>query len=299
MEEQNTVKSYKLTNIDEIIKHIKQKFNIQKVLITFIIGCITMLIIYPFLWMIVSSFKPLGEIYQFPPKFFTKSMSLKNYKEVLFNQNPSFLLYFKNTVITTVVSVFGTVITASMAGYAFAKMKFKYRDKLFMLYLITMMVPFQVLMVPQFILFKYMGIFNTLWALILPRLFSPLSTFLMRQFFVDIPNSIIEAGRIDGASEFRIFHKLVFPLAKPALATVVILNFVWRWNDYEGPLIFLTDKKYYTLTVGLTNFIDEAGVAQDHLIMAGAVVALIPMLVIFLIGQKYMIQGLTAGSVKG
>lgn len=259
----------------------------------------TAVIIYPFLWMFISSFKPLAEIYEFPMTFFSPNMSLKNYREVLFNQSPSFLLYFKNTVITTLVSVVGTLLTSSMAGYAFAKMDFKYKDHLFLLYLITMMVPFQVLMVPQFILFKYMGIFNTLWALILPRVFSPLSTFLMRQFFVDVPNEIIEAGRIDSATEAGIFWKLVLPLAKPAMATIVILNFVWRWNEYEAPLIFLTDKKLFTLTVGLTKFIDEAGVAQDNLIITGAMVALIPMLIIFLIGQRYMIEGLTSGSVKG
>lgn len=257
------------------------------------------MILYPFIWMFASSFKPLAEVYEFPMKLISKNMSLNNLKEVLFEQTPSFMLYFKNTTITTVVSVVGTLFTSSMAGYAFAKMRFKGRNQLFLIYLITMMVPFQVLMVPQFILFKYVHIFNTLWALILPRVFSPLSTFLMRQFFVDIPNSIIEAGRIDGAKETTIFWKLVLPLAKPAMATIVILNFVWRWNEYEAPLIFLTDKKLYTLTVGLTNFIDEAGVAMDNLIIAGAMVALIPMLIIFLVGQKYMIEGLTAGSVKG
>ncbi|MFV0504560.1 MAG: carbohydrate ABC transporter permease [Lachnospirales bacterium] len=271
----------------------------QKIFFTVISSAIAILIIFPFIWMVSASFKPLNEIYAFPPKLITKTMSLINYKEVLFNQSPSFMLYFKNTFITTFVSVLGTVLTASMAGYAFAKMEFKYRDKLFLLYLATMMVPFQVLMVPQFILFKYLNIFNTLWALILPRLFSPLSTFLFRQFFLDVPNSIIEAGRIDGASESKIFARLVLPLAKPAIATVVILNFVWRWNEYEAPLIFLTDKSLYTLTVGLTNFIDEAGVAMDNLISAGSVVALLPMVVIFLLGQKYMIDGLTSGSIKG
>ncbi|MBC7960876.1 MAG: carbohydrate ABC transporter permease [Vallitaleaceae bacterium] len=272
---------------------------LNKLLMTFIAGIICLLIIYPFIWMFVSAFKPLGEIYQYPPKLITAHMSLKNFYEVLFNQNPSFLLYFKNTVITTVLAVVGTLLTSSMAGYAFAKMEFKYRDKLFLLYLVTMMVPFQVLMVPQFIQFKFMGLFNTLWVLILPRLFSPLSTFLMRQFFVDIPNEIIEAGRIDGASEAKIFWRLILPLAKPAMATVAILNFVWRWNEYEAPLIFLTDKKLYTLTVGLTNFIDEAGYSLDHLIIAGSTVAMFPILIIFLIGQRYMIEGLTAGSVKG
>lgn len=278
---------------------VKTRKILSKSVITLIMIAVTFIFFYPFLWMFTSSLKPLGEIYQFPPKLLTDSISLANYKTVLFDQDPSFLLYFNNTVITTSVSVVGTLITSSMAGYAFAKMEFKHRDKLFMLYLITMMVPFQVLMVPQFILFKYMGLFNTRWALILPRLFSPLSTFLMRQFFVGIPDSIIEAGKIDGASEANVFRQLILPLAKPSMATVFILNFVWRWNEYEAPLIFITDKKLYTLTVGLTNFIDEAGFSQDHLILAGATVALIPMLIIFLIGQRFMVEGLTAGSVKG
>ena len=272
---------------------------INKAILTVVMFALALLILFPFIWMVFCSFKPLNEIYEFPPRILSGNMSLNNYKEVLFEQDPSFLVYLKNTVITTVLSVLGTVITSSMAGYAFAKMKFKFRDQLFLLYLVTMMVPFQVLMVPQFILFKAMGIFNTLWALILPRLFTPLGTFLMRQYFLDVPNEIIEAGKMEGLGEFGIFARLVLPIAKPAVSTVVILNFVWRWNDYEAPLIFLTDNKLYTLTVGLTNFIDEAGFSQDNLIMAAATVALIPIVVVFICGQRYFIEGLTSGSVKG
>lgn len=271
----------------------------HKMLLTIIMFTFALIILFPFIWMLFCSFKPLNEIYEFPPRFFSGNMSLKNYKEVLFEQDPSFLVYLKNTVFTTVVSVLGTVITSSMAGYAFAKMKFKFRDQLFLLYLVTMMVPFQVLMVPQFILFKQLGIFNTLWALILPRLFTPLGTFLMRQYFLDVPNEIIEAGKVEGLGEFGIFSRLVLPIAKPAISTVVILNFVWRWNDYEAPLIFLTDSKLYTLTVGLTNFIDESGFSQDNLIMAATTIALIPIILVFIFGQKYFIEGLTSGSVKG
>ena len=276
-----------------------RKQKVHKLILTAVMFAFSLLILFPFIWMLFCSFKPLNEIYEFPPRFFSGNMSLKNYKEVLFEQDPSFLVYLKNTVITTVVSVLGTVITSSMAGYAFAKMKFKFRDQFFLLYLVTMMVPFQVLMVPQFILFREMGIFNTLWALILPRLFTPLGTFLMRQYFLDVPDEIIEAGKVEGLGEFGIFSRLVLPIAKPAVSTVVILNFVWRWNDYEAPLIFLTDNKLYTLTVGLTNFIDESGFSQDNLIMAAATVALIPMILVFIFGQKYFIEGLTSGSVKG
>lgn len=275
-----------------------EKINYKKWLLTVLMTIVCLIIIYPFLWMLISSFKPLGELSEFPPKFFSSSMSLDNYSVVLFEQDPPFITYLNNSIVVTFISVVGTLLTSSIAGYAFAKLDFKYRDQLFILYLTTMMIPFQVLMVPQFILFKYLGIFNTRWALILPRLFSPLSTFLMRQYFVQIPDSIIESGRIDGAGEFKIFWKLILPLAKPAMATVTILNFVWRWNDYEAPLIFITNPELYTLTVGLTNFIDEAGFAQDHLILAGATVALLPMVLIFILCQRYVISGLTSGSVK-
>lgn len=276
-----------------------KKAALSKIVLTIIMLVLAFIVIFPFILMLSSSLKPLNEIYQFPPKIISPNSSLSNYKKVLFEQTPSFLLYLKNTAFTTLVSVLGTVVTASLGGYAFAKLKFKGRDTLFLLYLATMMIPFQALMVPQFILFRYLGIFNTLWALILPRLFSPLGTFLMRQNFAEIPNEIIEAGRIDGENEFGVFLKLVLPLAKPALATVSILNFVWRWNDYEAPLIFITNKNLYTLTIGLTNFIDDAGSAADNLIMAAAFVATIPIIIVFIFGQKYIIDGMTTGSVKG
>jgi len=277
----------------------KTKLIIRKLILSIIMLVLALLVVYPFVLMFTSSFKPLNEIYQYPPKLWSENASLINYKKVLFEQNPPFWKYVNNTMIVTLISVAGTIITASLGGYAFAKMKFKGRDALFLLYLATMMVPFQALMVPQFLLFKTLGIFNTLGALIFPRLFTPLGTFLMRQYFTDIPNEIIEAGEIDGASEFKIFRALVFPLAKPAAATVVILNFVWRWNDYEAPLIFISSKNLYTLTVGLTNFIDDAGMAAENMVMSGAVIATIPILIIYIMGQKYIIEGMTAGSVKG
>lgn len=277
----------------------RRKQMITKTIVTLLMLMLALIIIYPFILMFTSSYKPLNEIYMYPPKLWSENASLDNYRKVLFEQNPPFWRYMLNSTVVTTISVTGTVVTASLGGYAFAKMKFKGRNALFLLYLATMMVPFQALMVPQFLLFKTMGIFNTLWALILPRLFTPLGTFLMRQYFTDIPDEIIEAGRIDGASEFRIFRTLVFPLAKPAMATVIILNFVWRWNDYEAPLIFISDKNLYTLTVGLTNFIDDAGMAAENMVMAGTVIATIPILFIYILGQRYIIEGITAGSVKG
>lgn len=277
----------------------QKKHIIIKSILTVFMFIIALIVIYPFIMMFAGSFKPLNEIYIYPPQLWSENATLKNYQEVLFEQTPPFWKYGLNTFIVTIVSVIGTVITASLGGYAFAKMKFKGRDMLFIFYLATMMIPFQALMVPQFLLFKVLGIFNTLWALILPRIFSPLATFLMRQYFTGVPNEIIESGRIDGASEFKIFRSLVFPLAKPAVATVSILNFVWRWNDYEAPLIFISDKNLYTLTVGLTNFIDDSGFALENMVMAGTTIATIPILIIYILGQKYIIEGMTSGSVKG
>lgn len=275
-----------------------KKIEKKKLLLTILFAIIGLIYLYPFIWAVFSSLKPLNEIYQFPPKLFSPNMSLDNYKYVLFEQNPSFLLYLLNTIFVTLVSVSLSVAISITAGYAFAKLKFAGRNKIFILLLITMMIPFQVLMIPQFVLLTKMGLYNTLWALILPTVFTPLGTFLMRQYFLSVPDSIIESGRIDGASEFTIFKNLVVPIAKPAVATVIILTFMWRWNDYESPLIFINDATKYTLTLGLSNFVDEAGVAKDNLIMAAATISMIPMIIVYFVLQKQMIAGLTQGSNK-
>lgn len=275
-----------------------REFSSKKLVLTLVMGILGLAMIVPFLWMFSSSFKILSDVYKFPMEWISKNMNLENYKEVLFKQSPPFSLYYWNSIKISVICVAGDLLTSSMAGYAFAKLNFKGRDIIFMIYLIAMMIPFQVIMVPQFIMFKWMGIYNTHWALILPKLFTPLGTFMMRQYFMSLPQELIEAGRIDGMGEFGIFFKIMLPLAKPVIATLSILSFVWRWNDYEAPLVFLSSRKLYTLTLGLTNFIDESGMHQDNLIMAAAVAALFPMLLMFFFGQKYLIEGMTSGSVK-
>lgn len=271
---------------------------VTKIILTIFMLLVGLTMIAPFLWMLSSSFKILSDVYKFPMEWVSKNMTFNNYKHVLFEQNPPFALYYFNSIKVTTLCVIGDLVTSSLAGYAFARLKFKGRDVIFLVYLAAMMIPFQVTMVPLFMMFKWMGIYNTHWAIILPKLFTPLGTFLMRQYFMSLPNELIEAGRIDGESEFGIFYKIILPLAKPALATLAILTFVWRWNDYEAPLVFLSDPHLFTLPLGLTNFIDESGMQMDNLIMAGAVAAIFPMLLIFIIGQKYLIEGMTSGSVK-
>lgn len=278
----------------------KLKINwIVKLLVTVLMAAAGLIILFPFFWMLSASFKLPLDIYKFPIEWIPKIWTWGNYQEVWFKQDPPFTLYYFNSIKVAVICVAGQLLTSALAAYGFARVDFKGRNILFLLYLATMMIPFQVLMVPRFMLFRWMGLYNTHWALILPALFSPLGTFLLRQYFMTIPAELSESARVDGAGELRIFWRIILPLAKPALASLAILTFVWRWNDYDGPLIFLTKRELYTVPLGLTNFIDEMGAQQDNLIMAASISALLPILVVFMLGQKYFIEGMTAGSIKG
>lgn len=262
----------------------------------FIVG---IAMILPFLWMLSTSFKLEVDVFKFPVEWIPRRWNFNNYREIWLNQNPPFYIYYLNSIKITVICVIGELCTSSLAAYGFARLEFKGRDKIFLMYLGTMMIPFQVLMVPRFMLFQWAGLYNTHWALILPGIFTTLGVFLLRQFFLTIPMELSESAKIDGAGELRTYWQIILPLSKPALASLAILSFVWRWNDYSGPLIFLTKRELYTIPLGLTNFIDEMGGQQNTLIMAASVSALLPMLFVFLLGQKYFIEGLTAGSIKG
>lgn len=264
--------------------------------ITFICGIIMVL---PFIWMLSSSLKTNSEIYIFPIQWLPSSWKFSNYTEVWFNQNPPYYIYYLNSIKVALLSVIGQVITCSLAAYAFARLEFKGRDKIFLLYLATIMIPFQALMVPRFILFKLLGIYNTHWALILPGIFNVFGTFLLRQSFITIPKELSEAARIDGANEFKTYYKIILPLATPALISLALLSFAWVWNDYEGPLIFLSKSNLYTIPLGLTNFIEQSLARKNNLIMAASVMAIFPILIIFILGQKFIVSGITAGSVKG
>jgi multiple sugar transport system permease protein len=185
-----------------------------------------------------------------------------------------------------------------MAGYAFAKIKFKGRNVLFLMYLSTMMIPGQVLLVPWFILFDWMKLINTHYSLILPGLFTVFGTFLMRQFFSTLPNELMEAGRVDGAGYWRTFWQICLPLTKPALVTLFILTFTWHWNEYENPLIFLRDRDLYTLPLGLTSYVEEFG-TNYVLTMAASVSALLPLLIVVVVCQKWFVEGIASSGLKG
>ena len=251
------------------------------IFVILVLVAITML--FPFVWMVIGSLKPKAELFAVPMKLLPSTWMWKNYLAVF--QKIPFFLFYANTAKIAVLSTIGQVVTCSLSAYAFAKLQFKGRDLLFMLYLGTMMIPYQVTMIPQYELMNNFGLLNSHTALILLHCFSPFGVFLLRQFFVSIPDSLIEAARIDGAGDLRILGQIVLPLSKSALATLVTLKFLDSWNEFTGPLIFLNEKTKYTLQIGIRAFQQENG-TEYTLILAATTLSLIPIVLIYIFAQK-------------
>ncbi|MEK8127222.1 carbohydrate ABC transporter permease [Paenibacillus filicis] len=258
---------------------------------------LAVVIVLPFLWMLSASFKIPADIFKTPIEWIPRSWNLDNYANV-WGGSYNFLLYYWNTAKITFLTVAGSLITSSLAGFAFAKLNFKGRDQLFLLYLATMIIPSQVLLVPRFIVFDQLGLVNTHLSIILPGMFTVFGTFLMRQFFITVPGELLEAAKVDGAGYWRMYWQICLPLAKPAMVALLILTFTWHWNDYENPLIFLRDKDLYTLPIGLTNFVDENG-TDYTLMMAASVSALIPLIAVVAFFQKWFVEGIANTGLKG
>lgn len=273
------------------------KAMLKKTILTLIMLFFSIVMIVPFLWMISTSFKTPAEVFEYPIKWIPAHFNWSHHVKVWSGDN-SFVHYYANSLKVSVLSTIGAVFFSSLAAYGFARIEFKGRNALFLLYLSMMMVPPQVLFVPKFIMFDWAGIYNTHWALILPGMFTIFGVFMMRQFFLSVPYEISEAAFIDGAGHFRIFSRIILPMAKPSLATLAIIDFSWHWNDYENALVFLIDHDLFTVPLGLQNFILENNVDYNGM-MAAATAGIIPMIVVFLIGQKYIIQGVASSAVKG
>lgn len=273
----------------------KAVFN--KSLITLVMLSLSVVMIVPFLWMISTSFKTPAEVFQYPIQWIPVHFNWSHHVKVWTGEN-SFTLYYLNSLKVSVLSTIGAVTLSSLAAYGFARIQFRGRDTMFMVYLSMMMVPPQVLFVPKFIMFDWAGIYNTHWALILPGFFTIFGVFMMRQFFLSVPYEISEAAFIDGAGHFRIFSRIILPMAKPSIATLAIIDFSWHWNDYENALVFLIDHDLFTVPLGLQNFILENNVDYNGM-MAAATAGIIPMIIVFLIGQKYIIEGVASSAVKG
>lgn len=258
------------------------------------IGAFTMLV--PFFWMLSTSLKPAGEVFKFPPSLFGSSIQWSNYTEVL--TGSTFLNQLWNTVFISVITLIGTLITSSMAGFAFSWMfKFKLKNGLFAILLVSIMIPYHVLLVPQFALMRNMGLLDTPWSIILPTVVSPFGIFLMRQFYSGIPHELAEAARIDGCNPWTIYWRIFLPLSKPALTTLAIFTFVNSWNDFLRPLIFLNDNSRQTLTLGIYNA--QGLFATDWpILMATVALSLLPVTILFLAVQDLFVKGVALTGMK-
>ena len=279
-----------------LTKSYKRKVRIQHSLLFVILMIIGLTMLVPFFWTLSSSFKYDREIFEYPIKWIPEVFRWSNYQEVWTRGN--FLTYYLNTIKLSIIVTVGQVVTCSLAAYSFAKMDYPGRDKIFLCYLATMMVPWHAIMIPQFIIIKNMGFYDSHWSIILMNLFSAFGVFLLRQFMLGIPMELSEAARIDGCGELKIYSQIIMPMCKPGLATLVVFTFNFMWNDYMGPMIYLNTDKLKTIQIGLAAFRTEYG-AEYGLIMAGTVCSLLPMVLIYCVAQKYLIEGIAFSGLKG
>lgn len=256
---------------------------------------IAFIFLFPIFWVLVSSLKPQSELFTYPLTILPHRLTLENYVNAF--ASGDFITYYKNSIFVSVVATLVTITINVMAGYALSKFWFRGRDLIFYIMVGTLMIPLQAIMIPIFLLLKNMGLLNSLWGIIIPPAATPTGVFLARQYLQTIPDSFIEAARIDGAGEFRIFTMIIVPLAKPIIATIAIFSFMWRWNDFLWPFIVISAKKKMTLQLALSNFVGQFQINWGNL-LAMTVVTMIPMIVVFLVLQKYFVKGLTAGGVK-
>ena len=275
----------------------KKSAIVTKVIVYVLLILIAALMLIPFIWMLSASIKSDREVFQMNPfVLIPSSPKWSNYSEI-WTKIP-FAKFVENTIFLTIVVTILQLLTSSFAAYAFAKLDFKYKNVLFLGYLSTIAMPWQVYMVPQFIMMRKMGLNDKLLAMICLQAFSAFGVFLMKQFYEGIPSSLCEAARIDGMSEYKIYSTIMLPLSKPALSTLTIFTFVSTWNDYLGPLIYLKSESKKTIQLGLKMFIGQY--SSDYgLIMAGSVLSLIPVLIVFLILQKYFVEGVASTGIKG
>jgi multiple sugar transport system permease protein len=254
------------------------------------------LAVAPMVWMVSASVMPAGAANSSPPHFFPPAFTLEHYRTLFERLNLGRYL-LNSTIIALTVTVLSLIVN-SMAGYAFAKLRFSGRDKAFRILLTGLVVPVQISMLPLFLLFKEMGIINTYMGVMVPSMASIFGIFLVRQYALSIPDDLLDAGRIDGASELQIYRSVVVPSIMPILATLAIWTFLNAWNDFMWPLIVLSDESRWTLPVALANLSGEH-VQDTELMMAGSVVTVLPVLGVFLVLQRYYVEGIMMGSVKG
>lgn len=260
--------------------------------------------VLPLLWMFATSLKPITETLTSPPKWIPSKVLWSNYPDAITYNSEQlgyipFLVYARNTIIVTILTVVGAVLSNALVAYSFSRLKWPGRDAFFAVTIATMMIPFPVLMVPTFALFRWLGWVGTFKPLWVPAFFaSAFSIFLLRQFFKTIPMELSEAAKLDGCSEFRIFTDVIVPLAKPALTVVAVFTFMGSWNDFLGPLIYLVDQNTFTLSLGLSAYQTQHGGTPWNLLMAATLLVILPVILVFFFAQKVFIQGIATSGLK-
>ena len=261
---------------------------------TFLLA-MTFVILAPVLWFVLSSFKDATDLGARPPKILPTRWAFENYTEAF--QMYSYMRYFMNSVIVTTIATILTLLINSMAAYAFAKYNFRGRDGLFVMTLAMIMIPLEVILIPIYLVVSSLGLVNTYWGMIIPAAATPTGVFIIRQYMLTIPDELIEAARIDGAGEFRIFARIVLPLRRPALAVVAIFSILWRWNDFLWPLLIAQKEELYTLPVALA-LLNGQLVVPYNIVLAMSVMSIIPVLFMFVFMQRQIVQGIAQTGIK-
>lgn len=275
-----------------------KKFSIGRPLVYFILIMGSLIAMMPFIWMILATFKTGAEVRQIPPTFFPNEFTLENYITIFNDPQLPLGLFYRNSMIVAISNTVLVLFTSSLFGFVFAKYEFKGKRILFWFILATMMIPFQVTMIPGYLILVKLGLLNNLAGLIIPSAISAFGIFLVTQFAKSIPNEMLDAGRVDGAGEWRIYRSIALPQLGPALATLGMLTFMSNWNAYLWPLIVLTEQDVRTLPIILTWYTTQHS-NQIHLSMTASVLVILPILIVFLLSQRWIVRGLTLSGMKG
>lgn len=276
----------------------KQKDLFLAITKTVLLGLLSLCFLLPMIWMITSALKSTNEVFAVNWNWLPAVWRWDNFMTVWTDSEVSMLSAYRNTAIITVVSTVCQLVIASLSAYAFAKINFKGKGVVFTMFLATMMMPTEVTIVPRFILFKTVGLYNNFWAIILPHLFNATSIFMLRQFYISLPDDLMEAAKIDGAGHPIIFANILLPLTKPALISLMVLSFISCWNEYMAPLIFLVKKDLYTISQVIRWYMLD-DLQRYDLNMAAATSAIIPVIILFIFAQKYFVEGIASSGIKG
>ncbi|MFC5450700.1 carbohydrate ABC transporter permease [Paenibacillus aestuarii] len=267
----------------------------MRVTVYLLLAVLAVIWVFPVLWVILSAFKTNNDLYAFPPKFWPEPVTFEHFAQAF--EKGNFGQYFLNSAIVTISSTLLLLFINSMAGFALAKYRFKGDTVLLIGFISTLMIPLEVIMIPIFKVISFLGLYNNLLSIIIPPAATPTGVFLLRQYLLSVPDELLEAARMDGASEWRIYSRIILPLCKPILAVLAIFSFMWRWDDFLWPLIGISDPSKYTIQLALSNFIGEFNVDWGSL-LAMSVITMIPVFIVFLIFQRYFVSGMVTSGMK-